>query len=95
MSIDVAQVRKIAHLARIDVPQEEEASLAQDLSRILGIAEQLAEVDTAGVEPMSSVARMKLPFRHDVVSDGGYAEDLLANGPDVTGAYFVVPKVIE
>lgn len=95
MSIDTTTVRKIAHLARIDLLPEEEAPLARDLSNILQLAEQLNEVDTEGVEPLSSVARMKLPFRPDDVTDGGYAKALLANGPEVTGAYFVVPKVIE
>ena len=95
MSIDKATVQKIANLARINVPAEEEEALARQLSRIMGLMEQLSEVDTAGVKPLTSVAAQKLPWRKDAVNDGGYAKDLLANGPETEGDFFVVPKVIE
>lgn len=95
MSIDTATVQKIANLARIHVPQEEEAQLVSDLNRILGLMEQLNEVDTTGVQPLTSVAAQKLPLRADVVTAGGNAADLLANAPDSAGDFFVVPKVIE
>ena len=93
--IDAATVQKVANLARINVPPEDEAQLAKDMSRILGLMEQLREVDTTGVQPMTSVAVQQLPQRADVVTDGGHAADLLANGPETTDAFFVVPKVIE
>lgn len=96
MSIDRATVQKIAHLARIEVPAEEEEKLASQLSGIMKFVEQLNEVDTAGVVPMTTAAKVKLPYRKDEVSDGGYAADLLANAPDnVDDEYFAVPKVVE
>lgn len=96
MTIDRATVQKIAHLARIDVPAEEEELLAKQLSGIFQFVEQLNEVDTTGVEPMTTAAKVKLPYRKDVVNDGGYAADLLANAPDnVDDEYFAVPKVVE
>lgn len=95
MSIDTATVGKIANLARIDVPATEEERLAHDLSRILGLMEQLAEVDTTGVEPMTTAVAQKLPWRADEVTDGAQAAALLANGPETADGFFVVPKVIE
>jgi len=95
MSIDRATVQKIANLARISVPADEEEQLAKQLSGILSLVEQLNEVNTDGVQPMTTAAKMKLPRRTDVVNDGGYAADLLANAPEATGDFFVVPKVIE
>lgn len=95
MSIDKATVKKIANLARIAVPEDEEEQLAKELSKILEVAAQLQEVNTDNVAPLTSVAKMKLPQRVDAVTDGGYAADLLANAPEATGGFFVVPKVIE
>lgn len=96
MTIDRATVQKIANLARIDVPANEEEALANQLNGIFKFIEQLNEVDTHGVTPMTTAAKVKLPYRKDVVSDGGYAADLLANAPDnVDDEYFAVPKVIE
>lgn len=93
--IDTATVRKIANLARLNVPPEDEDRLAQELSKIMGLMDQLREVDTTGVQPMTTVAAQKLPWRTDTVTDGGNAADLLANGPETTDAFFVVPKVID
>ncbi len=95
MPIDKATVAAIARLARIDVPEAERGRLAGELSNILGWVEQLAEVDTAGVAPMTSVVEMALPRRADVVTEGGDADDILANAPRSDGGFFVVPKVIE
>ena len=95
MSITRADVQKIAHLARIAVPAEEEETLAKQLSGIFQFVEQLNEVDTSGVTPMTTAAKVKLPYRKDVVSDGGYAADLLANAPAANDEFFVVPKVVE
>jgi aspartyl-tRNA(Asn)/glutamyl-tRNA(Gln) amidotransferase subunit C len=96
MSIDIATVKSIANLARIDVPDEDCPALAAQLSNILKFAEQLSEVDTKGVEPLTSVVTMKLPRREDVVNDGNYAAALLANAPDkARDEFFAVPKVIE
>jgi aspartyl-tRNA(Asn)/glutamyl-tRNA(Gln) amidotransferase subunit C len=99
MSLDKATVRNIAELARIEVREEELDHLAGELSGILTFVEQLAEVNTDGVEPMASVADLTLPMRKDVVNDGGQAEAVLANAPDAVreddGGFFTVPKVVE
>jgi aspartyl-tRNA(Asn)/glutamyl-tRNA(Gln) amidotransferase subunit C len=95
MSLDEATVARIASLARIDVPQDELAPLAAELSHILGWIEQLGEVDTDGVAPMTSVVAMRLAWRDDRVTDGGKAEAILANAPARQGDYFVVPRVVE
>ena len=95
MSLDEATVARIARLARIAAPDDELAPLATELSRILEWIEQLNEVDTEGVPPMTSVAAMKLAWREDKVTDGGRPEDILANAPERQDDYFVVPKVVE
>ncbi len=95
MALDTDTVRRIAHLARIHIPEEDLAALAGELSNIIGWVEQLAEVDTAGVEPMTSVVETTLKQRGDVVTDGGYPDRVLANAPDAADGFFTVPKVIE
>jgi aspartyl-tRNA(Asn)/glutamyl-tRNA(Gln) amidotransferase subunit C len=95
MAVDKATVAKIAKLARLRVPEENLESLAGELNNILGWIEQLSELDTEGVEPMTSVVAMRLPQRDDMVADGGRAEDVVRNAPETVGGYFVVPKVIE
>jgi aspartyl-tRNA(Asn)/glutamyl-tRNA(Gln) amidotransferase subunit C len=95
VSLDEATVARIARLARIAVPKEELAPLADELSHILEWIEQLNEVDTEGVPPMTSVVAMKLTWREDRVTDGGRPEDILANAPERRDGYFVVPKVVE
>jgi len=95
MALDKATVARIATLARIKLPPSEQEHLAQELSTILGWMEQLGEVDTAGVEPMSSVAQMRLPTRDDEVSDGNCRDKILANAPAAERGFFVVPKVVE
>ncbi len=95
MSVDQATVRRVAHLARIAVTEEEVAHLQGELNAILAFVEQLGEVDTDGVEPMTSVIPMTLPLRADVVSDGFYAERVLANAPASEDGFFAVPKVVE
>jgi aspartyl-tRNA(Asn)/glutamyl-tRNA(Gln) amidotransferase subunit C len=95
MSLDTETIRKIAFLARINVPEQELEPLAGELNNILGWIEQLSEVDTDGVQPMTSVADMELFKRHDVVSDGGCMEKVLANAPAGKGPFYTVPKVVE
>ena len=95
MSVDTATVRRIAHLARIAVKDDEVEHLKDELNGILAFVEQLSEVDVTGVEPMTSVTPMAMKKRQDVVSDGGIAEDVLRNAPAREGNYFVVPKVVE
>jgi aspartyl-tRNA(Asn)/glutamyl-tRNA(Gln) amidotransferase subunit C len=95
MQVDAATVRRIARLARIKVTDAEAAALEKELSGILDWVKQLDEVDTAKVEPMTRVIPMTLKQRPDVVTDGGIADDVLANAPARENHFFVVPKVVE
>ncbi len=95
MKIDRATVRHIAGLARIRLTQDEAERLEGELSRILDWVEQLEEVDTKGVEPMTSVVAVTMKMRDDEVTDGGYADAILENAPAREGNFFVVPKVVE
>ncbi len=95
MSIDKDTARRAAHLARIEVAEEELDHLAQELSGILDFMEQLNEVDVEGVEPMTSVTPMRLKRRVDVVTEGDIQEKILANAPDAREGFFAVPKVVE
>lgn len=95
MSIDVDTARRVAHLARIAVAEEDLPALARDFNAILGFIDELSEVDVAGVDPMTSVTPMRLKRRTDVVADGGYPERVLANAPDAREGFFAVPKVVE
>jgi aspartyl-tRNA(Asn)/glutamyl-tRNA(Gln) amidotransferase subunit C len=95
MAIDAATVRKVAKLARLNIAQERLEPLAGELGAIMAWIEQLAEVDTDGVEPMASAVELKLPMREDVVTDGGDPARILANAPLARDNFFVVPKVVE
>ena len=95
MSLDKSTVARIAHLARISVPEEELDALAGELNNILGWVEQLSEVDTENVAPLASVTAQKLPWRKDEVTDGGIAEKITGNAPDPSGPFFAVPKVVD
>jgi aspartyl-tRNA(Asn)/glutamyl-tRNA(Gln) amidotransferase subunit C len=95
MSLDKATVAKVANLARIRVEEEKLEPLAAELNAILGWVEQLGEVDTENVPPMTSVADMKLRGRQDEITDGGYQEQVVANAPAKEDGFFAVPKVIE
>jgi aspartyl-tRNA(Asn)/glutamyl-tRNA(Gln) amidotransferase subunit C len=95
MSVDADTVRRIAHLARMAVAEDEVEPLRGELNAILAFVEQLSEVDVVGVEPMTSVTPMAMKKRSDVVTDGGDADAVLRNAPAREGNYFVVPKVVE
>ena len=95
MAIDKDTARRVAHLARIGVAEADLDHLAGELSAILGFMEQLREVDVEGVEPMTSVTPMKLPWREDAVTDGDIADRVLMNAPDARAGFFTVPKVVE
>lgn len=95
MSVDADTVRRIGRLARIRITEEEVAAFEGELNAILGFVEQLNAVDVEGVEPMTSVTPMQLRRRDDVVSDGGYAEKIVANAPISEDNFFMVPKVVE
>lgn len=95
MSVDTKTVAKIANLARIKMGEDKLAPMADELNKILAWVEQLDEVDTENVAPMTSVVESKLPWREDVVTDGEKSEDILKNAPATEYGYFAVPKVIE
>jgi aspartyl-tRNA(Asn)/glutamyl-tRNA(Gln) amidotransferase subunit C len=95
MSVSPEQVRHIAKLARIAMSDDELARLVPELNNILGWVEQLSEVDTDGVEPLTAVVDQKLRLRDDVVNDGNIRDEVLANAPDAQHGFFAVPKVIE
>lgn len=95
MQVDENTVRRIARLARIKITDEEAKSLETELSQILNWVEQLGEVDTSNIEPMTRVVAQKLRQREDRVTDGEIADDIVKNAPVVDDHYFVVPKVVE
>jgi aspartyl-tRNA(Asn)/glutamyl-tRNA(Gln) amidotransferase subunit C len=95
MSVDAATVRRIAHLARIAVAEDEVEHLRGELNAILAFVEQLSEVDVEGVEAMTSVSPMEMKKRPDEVTDGGIPDDILKNAPAAQDGFFVVPKVVE
>jgi aspartyl-tRNA(Asn)/glutamyl-tRNA(Gln) amidotransferase subunit C len=95
MSVDTATVRRIAHLARIAVAEDEVERLQGELNAILAFVEQLSEVSVEGVGPMTSVIPMEMKKRPDVVTDGGISDDIVKNAPAAEDHFFVVPKVVE
>ncbi|HMN39144.1 MAG TPA: Asp-tRNA(Asn)/Glu-tRNA(Gln) amidotransferase subunit GatC [Hyphomicrobium sp.] len=95
MQVDEKTVRRIARLARIKITDAEAQGLEKELTQILEWVEQLGEVDTASVEPMTRVVAQKLKKRADKVTDGEIAEDVTANAPMTEDHFYVVPKVVE
>lgn len=95
MQVDEATVRHVARLARIKVSGQETQSLQRELTAILDWVEQLGEVDTSSVEPMTRIEAMALPQRADQVTDGGIAEKIFENAPLSEDHFFLVPKVVE
>jgi aspartyl-tRNA(Asn)/glutamyl-tRNA(Gln) amidotransferase subunit C len=93
--MDKQTVRNIAFLARIEVPESRLEHFAGQLSGIIDWVEALGEVDTTGVEPMTSVTEMTLRWRQDQVTDGGYPDKVMVNAPDGIDGFFAVPKVVE
>jgi aspartyl-tRNA(Asn)/glutamyl-tRNA(Gln) amidotransferase subunit C len=99
MSVDLATVRKIAGLARIAMSDTEAEALVPELNTILGMVEQLSEVDTSGVEPLAAVIPNHLRLRDDVITHdatgGGIRDAVLKNAPQAEHGFYAVPKVIE
>jgi aspartyl-tRNA(Asn)/glutamyl-tRNA(Gln) amidotransferase subunit C len=95
MSVDADTVRRIAHLARIAVAENEVEHLRGELNAMLAFVEQLQEVNVEGVEPMTSVTPMAMKKRADAVTDGGDAEAVLKNAPRSEDNFYLVPKVVE
>jgi aspartyl-tRNA(Asn)/glutamyl-tRNA(Gln) amidotransferase subunit C len=95
MSVDNDTVRRVAHLARVAVAEDEIDNLRGELNAILAFVEQLAEVPVEGIEPMTSVTPMAMKMREDNVTDGGIADAIIANAPAHEHHFFLVPKVVE
>jgi len=95
MSVDTATVRHIAKLARLQMSDADVEAMVPELNNILGWVEQLGEVDTAGVEPLTAVIDQQLRLRDDVINDGNVRDAVLLNAPDAQHGFFAVPKVIE
>lgn len=95
MSVDLATVKRVAHLARIAVNEDEAQRMMGELNGILGFVEQLSEVNVDGVETMTSVTPMAMKKRTDEVTDGNKAADIVANAPNTDQNFFLVPKVVE
>ncbi|MDX1424637.1 MAG: Asp-tRNA(Asn)/Glu-tRNA(Gln) amidotransferase subunit GatC [Kiloniellales bacterium] len=95
MAVDRETVAQIARLARIRITEEEGAALTGELSNILAWVEQLGELESDDVPPMTSVVARELPLRADEVSEGGEAEAIVKNAPEPAHGFFTVPKVVE
>ncbi|RYX92571.1 MAG: Asp-tRNA(Asn)/Glu-tRNA(Gln) amidotransferase subunit GatC [Bradyrhizobiaceae bacterium] len=95
MSVDAATVRRIAHLARIAVKEDEVPHLQGELNAMLAFVEQLQEVNVDGVEPMTSVMPMEMKKRVDAVTDGEIVDLVTRNAPEADDNFFLVPKVVE
>lgn len=100
MSVTREEVAKIAQLARIKMGEGDLDHLVPEFNKILEWVEQLGEVDTTGVEPMTAVIEQKLRLRDDVIdadpkTGGGRRDDVLANAPAAEHGFYGVPKVIE
>lgn len=95
MSVDAKTVRYISHLARVAVAEDQVSPMESELNAILGWVEQLAEVNTEGMPPMTSVIEARLKMREDKVTDGGYPDKVTRNAPEEADGFFTVPKVVE
>ncbi|WP_299817272.1 Asp-tRNA(Asn)/Glu-tRNA(Gln) amidotransferase subunit GatC [uncultured Roseibium sp.] len=95
MSVDTQTVKRVAHLARIKVSDDDATRMTGELNAILGFVEQLDEVDIDGVEPLTSVVEQTMKKRADGVTDGNKADDIVRNAPASEDNFFMVPKVVE
>ncbi|WP_273720407.1 MULTISPECIES: Asp-tRNA(Asn)/Glu-tRNA(Gln) amidotransferase subunit GatC [unclassified Bartonella] len=95
MSVDQETVKRVAHLARIAIHDDEAQRMTKELNVILGFVEQLNEVDVSSVEPLTSVIPMTLRTREDIITDGNKAADIVANAPVTEENFFLVPKIVE
>ena len=95
MKVDQETLQKIAHLARLDVRPDEEAALLDSLNNVLTWMEQLSEVDTTGVEPLTHMSEETNVLRDDVVGNHLSRQQALANAPQHDEKFFEVPKVLE
>jgi len=95
MSLSEADVKRMAHLARIEIQPEEVAPMLSQLSNIMGLVEQMQAVDTTGVEPMAHAQDVSLRLREDKVTEVDQHELFQTVAPEVEAGLYLVPKVIE
>ena len=95
MKIDKNTTVKIAKLCRIKLKEEEIEEFSSQLSSILDWVEQLNEVNTEKIKPLSNVSSSDLPLREDKIITKNDSEDVLSNAPEKLENYFVVPKVVD
>lgn len=95
MALSVEDIKKIAHLARIEVSESEAQNTLIKLTGIMGLIEQMQAVDTAGITPMSHSQDVVQRLRDDVVTKTNQREDFQKNAPAVAEGLYLVPKVIE
>ncbi|TBR44772.1 Asp-tRNA(Asn)/Glu-tRNA(Gln) amidotransferase subunit GatC [Marinomonas agarivorans] len=95
MSLDTQDVQKIAHLARLALPDEEVQTYQSSLSSVLELVEEMQSVDTSGVDPLTNPLEMTQRLREDEVTETNRRDDFLANAPHSSNGLFLVPKVID
>jgi aspartyl-tRNA(Asn)/glutamyl-tRNA(Gln) amidotransferase subunit C len=95
MSLNLADVKRIAHLARIAVEEDEMPGYLQQLSNILSLVEEMQAVDTTGIEPMAHAQDVMLRLRDDVATETDRRAAYQAVAPQVEAGLYLVPKVIE
>ena len=95
MSIDKDKIKHVAKLARISLDEKKTDSLTKDLSSIFKFIEQLNELDTKKVEPLSSILNEPLRSREDEINDGKIKDQVLKNSPKKNEEFFIVPKVVD
>jgi aspartyl-tRNA(Asn)/glutamyl-tRNA(Gln) amidotransferase subunit C len=93
--LSLQDVQRIAHLARLELSADEAAAMQQQMNAILAMVDQMAAVDTRGVEPMSHPQEVTQPYREDVVTERDSREAFQAIAPQVEDGLYLVPKVIE
>ncbi len=95
MKIDKETIKKIAHLARLEFDEKGVEKMSKDMTQILDWVEQLEEVDTTNVEPLTTMSEEVNVFREDEVADQISREKAIKNAPKTDGEHFRVPKVLE
>ena len=95
MKVDKSTLEKVAHLARVEVPEDMEQEIMADLEKILTWVEKLKEVDTSGVEALTHMSFEHNALREDTPNNTLTREEGLINAPQHDGEHFQVPKVLD
>lgn len=95
MALTIDDVKRVAHLARIDISEEGAASVLRDLNRIFQMIEQMQAVDVSGIPPMSHAQDVVLRLREDAVTEEDQRALFQSVAPQVEAGLYLVPKVIE